>query len=451
MTAAMGSGPELSRIIQMVIEGWGAFFCIVAVIVIWQTRWSDKRKAMGLIQFILSDSLLLVSDVIAIGFRGQEGTGAFYVVRVANFLVFTMGYMVILSGVYYFSSLIEERVQVSIRNWRSIEYGIGILGVTMVIINAFVPFLYDFDVNNRYYRLPGNWLISFTYVLGVLFILALLLNFFKDLTRLEKFAVCSALVLPLLSLVLQVLHYGASLVIISTSVAVILTFVSHMMDYTQKVAEREREREKWIADENIRLLYNQIKPHFIYNSLTGIYYGLDENVNASKKALKDLAGYLRGSLDVLDERECVDFSKELATVKCYLEVEAFRFDDQIRFEVDAKDTDFSVPAFCLQTLVENAVSHGIRKKDPPEGLISIKTRFEGDEHMIEITDDGIGFDMKKDNFEDEPSEEKPKNERVHIGLRNTKKRLELMCGGTLDVESEPGKGTKISIRIPAGE
>ncbi|MBR6228943.1 MAG: histidine kinase [Eubacterium sp.] len=437
----MQDGPELTRIIQMVIEGWGAFFCIVAVIVIAQTRWADARRAGGLIRFILADSILLVSDVFAIGFRGQEGTAAFYIVRITNLMVFVMGYLVIISGVSYFAGLIEERVQVSIRNWKMIEYAVCNIGVALVLINVFVPFLYDFDNQNQYYRLPGNWLISFFYMMGVLLILALILNFYRNLTNLERFAVLSALIFPMASLVLQVFHYGASLVIISTCIAVILTFVSHMMDYTAKVAEREREREKWIADENVRLLYNQIKPHFVYNALTGIYYGMDEDIPRSKKALKDLSGYLRGSLDVLDERECVDFTKELGTVRCYLDVEAFRFENQIFVDVDAEDTDFRIPAFCLQTLVENAVRYGIREKDPPEGHIRILTKQEDGCHRIDVIDDGIGFDV----------EEAFAKEGVHIGLRNTRERLKLMCGGSMEVESTPGVGTKIHIRIPEEE
>ncbi len=272
--------------------------------------------------------------------------------------------------------------------------------------------------------------------MGVLLILTLILNFFKDLTSMERFAVLSALILPMGSLALQVFKYGASMVSISTCVAVILTFVAHMMDYTAKVIDREREREKWIADENIRLLYDQIKPHFIYNALTGIYYGLEEDIPRSKKAIKDLSGYLRGSLDVLDERECVEFSKELATVKCYLEIEAFRFENQVSFDVEAEDMAFRVPAFCLQTLVENAVRHGIRKKDPPMGHVRIHSWFEDGYHHIDVEDDGVGFDVTE------------QQEGIHIGLRNTVERLKLMCHGNMDVESEPGKGTKIHISIP---
>lgn len=432
---------DLSRFVQMVTEGWGAFFSIIAIIIIWQTKWADEKKTSGLIRFIAADAVLLISDVLAIAYRGHIGTEAFYIVRIANALVFITGYMVIISGVAYFSSLIEKRASVSIRNWRIMEFGIGVIGIVMVLINTVWPFLYDFDKNNRYYRLPGHRLIAFTYILGVLLILALLLNFFKDLTKLERFAICSALIFPMFSLVFQYFNYGISLVILSTCISVMFTFGSHMMDYTAKIAERERERESLMAEERIRILHDQIKPHFIYNALTGIYYGMDENIPQSKKALKSLAGYLRGSLDVLDERDNVKFEKELDTVRCYLEVEAFRFDDQVSFEVDARDTDFLLPAFSLQTLVENAVRHGIRKKDPPEGCVRIRSWFDDGMHRVEIEDDGIGFDVEKARDKDG----------VHIGLVNTEKRLELMCGGTMEVESEPGVGTRIVLSIPEAE
>ena len=194
---------DYSRLVQIVAEGWGTFFCIIAIIVIWQTRQIDKKKTYRLINFIITEGILLFSDVLSIAFRGYMGTEAFYIVKIANALVFIMGYLVIISGGTYFASIIEHRTLVSIKNWKNIEFSISTIGIALIFINAFYPFLYDFDKNNRYYRLPGNWIITFTYILGILMILALLLNFFKDLKRLEKFAICSALIFPILSLILQ--------------------------------------------------------------------------------------------------------------------------------------------------------------------------------------------------------------------------------------------------------
>ena len=423
---------DFLRVVQMTIEGWGAFFCIIVAIILWQTIDLNKKRAIGLIRFVLADSLLLISDVFAIGFRGREGEAAFHIVRISNFMVFIMGYLLIAAGVAYFGRVIEHRANVSVKNWRNIEYIICIVGIIAVTINAFYPYLYDFDEYNRYFRLPYSGIGTFTYIL------ALLLNFFKELKLLEKYALFISLIFPMVSLILQYMHYGISLVNLASCVSVILTFVAYMMDYTNEITDRERERERWISDEKIRLLHNQVKPHFIYNAMTSIYYSLEEDTDKAKKMIKDLSGYLRGSLDVLDVRECIELKKELETVRCYLNVESIRFENQISFELDIKDTDFKVPAFSVQTLVENSLKHGLRKKEPLEGKITLRTYYEDNMHTIQIEDDGVGFDVGI--LENQKG--------VHIGVVNTKKRLKLMCEGTLDIKSEIGKGTLITIRIP---
>ena len=429
---------SVSQIVQCVTEGFGAFFCLIAVIVIWQTRKIDKIKVYGLLRFIAADGVLLLSDMFATRFRGQPGTGVFYMVWISYLLVYLTGYLVFVFGIAYFGTMIEKRVNVSIRNWKIMEYVFSGLGAGSIIVNQFIPFLYRIDENNTLRPLAWNWMIYFTYMMGVMLVMVLLLNFFRDLTGLERFAIISGLVFPMVAIIFRYFDSRFSLVAMSTFATVIFTFVSYMIDYTAVIAARERDREKWIAEENIRLLHNQIKPHFIYNALTGVYYGMDEDPARSKKAIKDLTGYLRGSLDVLDERESVDFAQELNTVACYLEVESFRFEDQIHVDIDAGDTDFKVPAFCIQTLVENAVRHGIRAKNPPEGTVSIHTRREDGAHVVVIEDDGVGFDI----------DEAMADEGVHIGLKNTQKRLDLMCAGTMAVESRPGAGTRITIRIP---
>ena len=429
---------NFARVIQLTIEGWGALFCVIAVIVVDQTGWANKAKAKGVTRFITADGVLLLSDAVAILLRGNTSAWGYYGVRIANYAVFVAGFMVIITGVTYFSGLIEERLDVSISNWKYIEYVICSLGIVLVTVNLKIPFLYSFDERNLYYRLSWNWILGFMIMLGVVLLMVLLLNFYKLLSKLERHAIFSALILSIISIIIQYLHYGISLTIIASSVAVILTFVSHMMDYTNMIVERETQREKWMTNEKIRLLYNQIKPHFIYNALTAIYYGLDEDKDMAKDTLKNLSGYLRGSLDVLDERECIDFSQELETVKCYLNVEAVRFDDQIHVVMDTEDMDFKIPAFCIQTLVENSVKHGIRENNPPEGTVTIRTRFDGLKHIIEIADDGAGFDINELDVDGS----------VHIGLKNTGKRLALMCGGTMEIKSSPGEGTTIIISIP---
>ena len=99
-----------------------------------------------------------------------------------------------------------------------------------------------------------------------------------------------------------------------------------------------------------------------------------------------------------------------------------------------------IPAFAIQTLVENAVNHGVRQNKDGIGTVTIRTCLKGSEHIIEVGDDGAGFTENADRQE--------QDEHRHIGLSNLRERLTLMCGRTLETESEPGKGTLARIRIP---
>jgi sensor histidine kinase YesM len=95
-----------------------------------------------------------------------------------------------------------------------------------------------------------------------------------------------------------------------------------------------------------------------------------------------------------------------------------------------------LPALTIQPLVENSIRHGVRGiKDPS---IYITTRRDSEEHMIEIRDNGRGFDTTDES----------RMSGRHIGISNVRERVEKMCGGRVDVESSPGKGCTVTIHIP---
>lgn len=196
-----------------------------------------------------------------------------------------------------------------------------------------------------------------------------------------------------------------------------------------------------MAEQRIQILMAQIKPHFIYNSLTAIRSYLDEPDKA-EDVLNHFAGFLRGSIDILEETGCIRVDREFETVESYLYLERERFGEKLTVEKDIQDTDFFLPAFTVQTLVENAIGHGIRKSESGRGRVLIRSFQTELEHIIEVADDGVGFLIEKE-------QEKGQNmDRSHIGLSNLKQRLSLMCDGTLEIESAPGKGTLTRVRIP---
>ena len=213
-------------------------------------------------------------------------------------------------------------------------------------------------------------------------------------------------------------------------------------DARDMVEQNERYYKQRIENESLKskILLAQIKPHFIYNCLTLIRSLLDEPEKA-EEALNHFAGFLRGSVDMLEETVCISASREIQTVDDYLYLQKQRFGDSLRVVTDYRDTGFFLPPFTLQVLVENAVIHGIRNTAGGSGTVVIRS-FEADGfHVIEVEDDGNGLPP-------EIQQEREQEEQTHVGLKNIEGRLDLMCHGTLTIQNKTGQGTIATIRIP---
>ena len=114
-----------------------------------------------------------------------------------------------------------------------------------------------------------------------------------------------------------------------------------------------------------------------------------------------------------------------------------RLPDELQFEYDIKELSFTLPALTVQPLVENAVNHGIRYHKM-KGRVKISSYSDDKNCYVVIEDDGVGFDPDKYMLDG----------RKHVGISNVKYRLEVLCGGSLDIKSEKNKGTVVTIRIP---
>ena len=213
-------------------------------------------------------------------------------------------------------------------------------------------------------------------------------------------------------------------------------------DARDMVEQNERYYKQRIENESLKskILLAQIKPHFIYNCLTLIRSLLDEPEKA-EEALNHFAGFLRGSVDMLEETVCISASREIQTVDDYLYLQKQRFGDSLRVVTDYRDTGFFLPPFTLQVLVENAVIHGIRNTAGGSGTVVIRSYEADGFHVIEVEDDGNGLPP-------EIRQEREPEEQTHVGLKNIERRLDLMCHGTLTIQNKTGQGTIATIRIP---
>lgn len=189
---------------------------------------------------------------------------------------------------------------------------------------------------------------------------------------------------------------------------------------------------------NINVAQSQIQPHFINNTLYNIKALYQTNPVRAEKMIDNFAGFLSGHKDALAKQGTHPFRQELEHIKCYIDIEKERFENiDAIYDIHAKD--FELPPLTLQPLVENSIKYGLRPKRDG-GIIGIQTTEDSEKVTIIVRDNGVGFDLSK------PAD----TSRIHVGLENTRFRIEHLCGGKLMVESIIGQGTRVIITIPKG-
>ncbi len=260
------------------------------------------------------------------------------------------------------------------------------------------------------------------------------------------FSLSFTIVLILLMLV-EILGKATNSEFISTAFQIgIFTFaVTHFISIMYKAqksfvqAAKAEQIENELIQSKISVMLGQIQPHFLYNTLVVIRQLCDINPKTAKEAITEFATYLRGNLDSLTLNTTIPFEKEMDHIENYISLEKKRFGDKINVEYDFECLDFSVPALTVQTIVENAIRHGVTKKKEG-GTVTIKTRESRFNYIVEVHDDGVGMDLTK------PPEYK--DNRSHIGLDNVKKRVENMCKGEVLFVSTPNIGTRVYMSLP---
>lgn len=218
--------------------------------------------------------------------------------------------------------------------------------------------------------------------------------------------------------------------------------------------EMRHEMERELLKSKLLFLQAQIRPHFLFNALNTISaIASRENALEVRALVLDLANFLRRVLK--REDEAVTLRDEMEYIDSYLEIEKARFQRKLVIEKETAIPDeawnVKIPILVLQPLVENAVKHGIGKKETP-GTLRIRISASGDGFLrVGISDDGPGMSAETlaKVLESGPSF----GEGAGIGLKNIRERLIRLYGREHDLkyETEPGKGTRVTICIPYGE
>lgn len=222
------------------------------------------------------------------------------------------------------------------------------------------------------------------------------------------------------------------------AMVMVLRIIPNNINALAKTKELETEKmvlNAQLAQSRISTMMSQIRPHFIYNTLGSIEQLCELDPPKAGELVHNFAKYLRGNFGELNNPRPILMSKEMEHVHHYINIEKVRFPD-MTFSFEMKSEDFCLPALTVQPLVENAIKHGLMKLQKG-GTIHVIS-YETDMHYcICVEDDGVGFDTSK-----------LIDEKAHIGIRNIRDRLKAMVGGTLQIESTSGVGTKVLITIP---
>jgi signal transduction histidine kinase len=189
-------------------------------------------------------------------------------------------------------------------------------------------------------------------------------------------------------------------------------------------------------------LQAQIKPHFLYNALNTIIAFCWTDPEKAAELITELSNYLRSSFDFSNMDKFVHIEKEIEFVQSYLAIEKARFEEKINCQYDVEDINFMIPTLVLQPIVENAVKHGILKKEEG-GTIKISIKQSDDSIIIKVEDNGVGISKDKlTSIVDDNLKSKS------VGLKNIIKRLKHIYGYGVEIQSEVKKGTTVSIKIP---
>jgi two-component system, LytTR family, sensor kinase len=197
--------------------------------------------------------------------------------------------------------------------------------------------------------------------------------------------------------------------------------------------------ESRLIETELKALREQLRPHFLFNTLNTIAVLVRENKNdEAVNLIARLSSLLRMSLDNTGVHE-VTVRQEMDFLERYIDIQQARFSDRLAvgIAIEPAAMEARIPNLLLQPLVENAIVHGIASKSGP-GRVDVLGRVENGRLHLEVRDGGPGMG------------DGTKRAKEGIGLTNTRERLARIYGaqGQLSLRSEPGRGVSVQIVLP---
>ncbi len=423
--------------INISIDFCGVFLCLFGIIGVFISKRIIEHRYKIFIMMLTVEIFALISNILSLIFNGDQSAFAIKAVPIFYFSEYFFSILLSAAVSFYIISTISHKS----RKGRYIKYVrvvnlIYVINLSVLIASQFTDLYYYIDENNIYHRAEEFWVSQLLLVGFTIFDLVLVIFRHKMLSKTQIASFFCYIFLPTAAVIAQFFVHDIYLILISTTVATIIMLLIMLSVYVEQYEEKERA----LVDSQIAIMMSQIKPHFLYNSLTAIAQLCDDDPSLAKQATIAFSDYLRNNMHSIEKNELIPITEELKHIRTYLYLEKMRFDDYLNIEYEIEETDFYVPSLSVQPIVENAVKWGIGEKENG-GIIKISTSSDDENFVITVSDNGNGFDkgrIKKDS-------------RSHIGIENVRKRLKIMCRGRLIIKSTVGEGTTAKIIIPKEE
>lgn len=400
-------------------------FALTVVLIIFATCFSElitkKSGSKHFLFLLLFVMMALGADIVS--WFGEGHPKLSMIILISNTVASCAGQCAIICFMGYLKDSLYTSSKAAACTLRIFQV-LCVFSIALIIGNAFLGYAYTVnDVGHYVHNHESD--LRFIYLLFPIlsfFAILLMALFAKKATRVNRFIFIVYTIFPVAGFTIDHVFHGFSLSYIGLVVSVLIIYTNI---YLQK--------QKLIDAQRNALMLSQINPHFMYNTLSTIASMCDISPKQAKNLTIEFSQYLRRNLDTLTNEELIPFEQELEHVECYLKIEKARFRESLNVIYSIQCKDFSIPPLTVQPLVENAVKHGITKK-ASGGTIKISTFEEDNHYVVEIIDDGVGFDTE--------------NMELHIGLQNVRSRIAAMCRSELTVKSTVGVGTRVRLEIP---
>ncbi len=226
--------------------------------------------------------------------------------------------------------------------------------------------------------------------------------------------------------------------------------MNQMIEQINELLSQITKEQIRIREAELELLQSQINPHFLYNTLDTIIWlaeGGDEKRVVGM--VKSLSAFFRTSLS--RGRDIITIREELLHAKSYLEIQQFRYQDILQYEIDVPEefNEYTIPKITIQPLVENALYHGIKNKRGG-GKIVINAKKTGDDFVISVTDNGIGMSPERLEEVIAGLDKNHPSDSAIYGLYNVNERIKLKFGDKygITLHSVYGEGSTCNILLP---